>query len=1050
MVRISVRFAALSLLLLVATARAEPPTAADIEFFESQVRPVLVARCYKCHSQDAENLRGSLLLDSRPGWMAGGDSGPSIVPGDPDASLLIRALKYDGDVQMPPEGKLPEPEIAVLTEWVKRGVPDPREAKPAGKAKRTIDLAKERQHWAFQPLAAAPTPYVADPAWCRTPLDRFIVARLNEKQIAPNPIADRGTLIRRAYFDLIGLPPKPEEVEAFVADLAPDAYERLIDRLLDSPHYGERWARHWLDLARFAESHGFEHDYDRLSAYHYRDFVIKALNQDLPYDTFVKWQIAGDEYEPENPLALMATGFLAAGVHSTQITKNQVEKERYDELDDMSATIGTAMLGLTIGCARCHDHKFDPIPTADYYRLLSTFTTAVRSEVELNLDRENFDRARTAFDREHAPLVDALAQFEANELPARFEAWLTAHAAPTAPVSSGSDAASSTKAPGTPPTTTVWQILDLSEAKAQSSVPLTALDDGSLLAGGKPTDNDTYTFVARTDQRNITGLRLEALVDDTFPKRGPGRASNGNFALSDIQVTAASADREKDVVPVRLATARATFEQPKLPVAAAIDDDKTSSWAVDGQIGKDQAAAFDFATPIGFEAGTVLTITLKFEGNKEHAIGRPRVALSTAAAPLALDAPSGRQNAGEIAALLSRSGTTTPTSEARAAMLNWYRRLDDGWRQRDRAVREHAALAPQPTLTKVLITSEGLPAVRLHTQGGDFLDQTHFLERGDPNRKKEIASQSFLQVLMPSADAERTWQSSPPQGWRTSYRRRALAEWITDRQRGGGPLLARVIVNRLWQHHVGRGIVATPSDFGTQGDRPTHPELLEYLAEELIAGGWRLKPIHRLIMTSAAYMQGTQADEARAKIDPDNKLFWRRPRVRLEAEVIRDAILADGGILDETMFGPGTLDDHQRRRSIYFTVKRSKLISMMVLFDAPDGLQAIGARASTTIAPQALLLLNNAQVREAARALAASIAEPAGTNQDAPWNDAVRRAYLVALSRQPTAEEAADAAQFLEDQSKLYAADGQAEKRLAALADFCQVLFGLNEFVYVD
>ncbi len=416
--------AALALLTVVTAARAEPPSAADIEFFESKVRPVLVARCYKCHSQDAENLRGSLLLDSQPGWMAGGDSGPAIVPGDPAASLLVKALQYVGDVQMPPEGKLPDGEIAVLTEWVKRGAPDPRVTKPAGKAKRTINIDEGRKHWAFQPLAPQVTPYVADPSWCRTPVDRFIVARLNEKQLTPNAAAEKRTLIRRAYLDLLGLPPKPDEVEAFVADLSPDAYDRLVERLLDSPHYGERWARHWLDLARFAESHGFEHDYDRLSAYHYRDFVIKALNRDLPYDTFVKWQIAGDEYEPENPLALMATGYLAAGVHSTQITKNQVEKERYDELDDMSATIGTSMLGLTIGCARCHDHKFDPIPTADYYRLLSTFTTAVRSEVDLNLDQANYDAALAAFQREHAPLAAALAQYEAQELPSRFDAWL--------------------------------------------------------------------------------------------------------------------------------------------------------------------------------------------------------------------------------------------------------------------------------------------------------------------------------------------------------------------------------------------------------------------------------------------------------------------------------------------------------------------------------------------------------------------------------------------------------------------------------------------------
>jgi hypothetical protein len=1049
MPRISLLSTALALLTVITTARAEPPSAADVEFFETSVRPVLVARCYKCHSHEAENLRGSLLLDSQPGWMAGGDSGPVLVPGDPAASLLVKALQYDGDVQMPPEGKLPDAEIAALTEWVKRGAPDPRTTKPSGKAKRTINLAEERKHWAFQPLAAQVTPYVADPSWCRTPVDRFIIARLTEKQLAPNAVADKRTLIRRAYLDLLGLPPKPEEVEAFVADLSPDAYDRLVERLLDSPHYGERWARHWLDLARFAESHGFEHDYDRLSAYHYRDFVIQALNQDLPYDKFVKWQIAGDEYEPENPLALMATGYLAAGVHSTQITKNQVEKERYDELDDMSATIGTSLLGLTIGCARCHDHKFDPIPTADYYRLLSTFTTAVRSEVELNLDRANYETARAAFDREHAPLAESLAQYEAQDLPIHLDAWIANRSAKGASTGGGSSAQNASVSGAA----TAWQILEITSATSEAGATLASLDDGSVLATGKATDKDTYTLVARTNQKGITGIRLEALVDDSLPKHGPGRATNGNFALSDVEITAAPEGRENEAAPVKLAGARATFEQPNLPVAAAIDEDKKSAWAVDGQIGKDHAAAFDFAAPIGFDSGTVIAIKLRFENNAQHTIGRPRISLTTATTPLALDAPSERQNAGEIASLLTQPNAATD-AKTRQALLRWYRGLDDGWRERERAVREHAAQAPQPTLTKVLITSEGLPAVRLHTQGDDFLKETHFLERGDPNRKKEVATQSFLQVLMTSPDGERAWQTAPPEGWRTSYRRRALAEWLTDRDHGAGALLARVIVNRLWQHHVGRGIVATPSDFGTQGARPTHPELLDYLAAELIANDWRLKPIHRLIMQSAVYMQGAAADEARTKIDPDNSLLWRRPRVRLEAEAIRDCILAAGGILDQRMFGPGTLDENQRRRSIYFTVKRSKLIPMMMLFDAPDGLQAIGARSSTTIAPQALLLLNNRQVREAAQHFAARISAPANSNPantDPPsWTEEVRRAYSIALSRPPTDAELADAVQFLNEQSKLYATEGNADRRLAALADFCQVLFGLNEFVYVD
>jgi hypothetical protein len=589
------------------------------------------------------------------------------------------------------------------------------------------------------------------------------------------------------------LPPEPEEVEKFVNDPAPDAYEKLIDKLLASPQHGERWARHWLDLARFAESHGYEQDYDRPTAYHYRDFVIKAFNSDLPYDKFVKWQIAGDEYEPDNPLALMATGFLAAGTHATQITKNQVEKERYDELDDMARTIGTAMLGVTIGCARCHDHKYDPIPTKDYYRLLSTFTTTVRSEVEIDLDPKGNRETRTKYDAEQRHLLARLRNYE------------------------------------------------------------------------------------------------QALAQDD------------------------------------------------------------------------------------------------------------------------------------------------PTT-------------DPHWRQLHQLALDHAKAPPKLAITKALISTEGLPAVRLHTQGGDFLEHTHFLTRGDPNQKGEVATQGFLQVLMRDADQEKHWQAAPPSGWRTSYQRRALAEWITDVDHGAGHLLARVIVNRLWQHHLGTGIVATPSDFGFQGDRPTHPELLDYLASELIDHGWSLKHIHKLIMTSGVYMESTQVDNAKAKVDARNRLFWRKTPHRLEAEAIRDSLLAVSGQLDLKQFGPGTLEPTMKRRSIYFFVKRGQLVPMMVLFDGPDTLQGLEQRVTTTIAPQSLLLMNNAQVRSCAESFAKRISP----KQDLALEDLVSAAYTRALARQPKERELADSVAFLKVQAESYKANGKDNTQQLALIDFCQALLGLNEFIYID
>jgi len=746
----SLLLAAAALLLCGSLSAAPPNVPADHaaqmargrDVFVAHVRSVLLDRCVKCHG--GEKTRGGLDLTSREALLKGGDNGPVIVPHQAKASRLYQLAAHLDKPHMPPKGdKLSAQQTAHLAAWLDLGAPYDRPLVNKGAAKKAMIVTDEDRHfWSFQPLQRPAVPKIKNEAWCCTPIDHFILAKLEEKSLLPNAEANRRKLIRRAYFDLIGLPPTPQEVEAFVKDPSADAYDKLLDRLLSSPHFGERWARHWLDIARFAESHGYEQDYDRPNAYHYRDFVIKAFNQDLPYNTFVRWQLAGDEIEPDNPLALTATGFLAAGVHSTQITKNQVEKERYDELDDMTRTVGTAMLGLTVGCARCHDHKYDPIPTKDYYRLLSTFTKTVRSDYDIVFDKTN----------------------------------------------------------------------------------------------------------------------------------------------------------------------------------------------------------------------------------------------------------------------------------------------------------------PRAAKVKALICSEGVPALRTHTQGGDFLEQTHFLNRGDPNQKGAIATPSFPQVLMRAPEGEKRWQTKPPAGWRTSYQRRALAGWITDVEYGAGHLLARVIVNRLWQHHMGRGIVATPSDFGYQGEKPTHPELLDFLATELIANGWRLKPIHKLIMQSAVYRQGSQFDKERARVDVDNRLHWRRVPQRLEGEIIRDALLAVGGNLDPRLFGPGTLDANHKRRSIYFFIKRSKLIPTMVLFDGPDSLQGVEQRTTTTIAPQALLLMNNGMVRGCAEGLAKRIVPSADTG----LADAVKSGYAIALGRAPTEKEEGELLRFVKEQMASYQAERKPEPRRLALTDFCQVLMELNEFIYVD
>jgi hypothetical protein len=712
---------------------------AGVAFFEQKIRPLLVANCYKCHSHQAKNLRGGLYLDSKPGWTKGGDTGPALVPGQPDKSLLIEAIRYQGEVKMPPKGKLSEQQIDLLVRWVRMGAPDPRDGTPAATA-RTIDIEEGRHYWAFQPLHVKPPPAVKDAAWCRTPIDRFILAKLESKGLHPNPPAERRLLIRRVYFDLVGLPPTPEEVDAFVRDPDPRAYEKLVQRLLDSPHYGERWSRHWMDVARFAESHGYEQDYDRPYAYVYRDFAIRALNQDMPYDQFVRWQIAGDELAPNNPLAMVATGFLGSGPFPTQLTEREFESARYDELDDMAATTGVAFLGLTVGCARCHDHKYDPIPTRDYYRLVSTFTTTIRSEIDL-----------------------------------------------------------------------------------------------ALHPGEKP--------------------------------------------------------------------------------------------------------------------------------------------------------------------------------------------------------------------TKVQVTSEGFPHMKHHADDRGFphfYPKTYFLQRGDPNQKRGVATAGFLQVLERNGKDESCWRLTPPPGWkRTSFRRAALAAWLTDAKDGAGHLAARVIVNRLWQHHFGRGIVATPNDFGIQGEKPTHPDLLDWLADDLIRHSWRLKRVHELMLNSAVYRQSSAFDEGRARIDRENNYHWRRTPRRLEAEPIRDAMLRVAGTLDTRMYGPGTLDQNMRRRSVYFFIKRSQLIPMMMLFDWPEHLTSIGQRSTTTIAPQALLFLNSPQGRQYAEGLARRLAgQPAAA--------AVEQGYRLTVGRSPDAAEMRLATEFLARQGALHRRAGKPNPDEHAMVDFCQALLSMNEFIYVD
>ncbi len=1034
---LSLRCTLLAAVTAAATAAPLPPDHAarlvrGAELFQREVRATLLQHCHQCHGGDA--TKGGLDITTRDLLLKGGESGPVVVPFDAAKSRLYRLAAHLEMPGMPNKApKLADRQIAALAAWINDGAPydKPLVGTGAAAAGRLVTDA-DRQFWSFQPLNTTPAPAVRDAAWPKGDVDRFILARLEARGLAPSAAADRRVLARRLHLDFTGLPPAPVVVEAFVKDTAPDAVARLVDSLLASPHYGERWGRHWLDLARFAESHGFEQDYDRPHAYHYRDFVIRALNADMPFDQFVQWQIAGDELAPGNPLALMATGFLGAGVFPTQLTEKEFESARYDELDDMAGTMGTAMLGLTIGCARCHDHKFDPIPTRDYYRLTAAFSRTIRSEVELDLASETHAAALAAWSAKRRSLDDQLAKFEAVQLPGRFDVWAK-------------------KAAGEWGALFPWLVLDEAKVQSLDGSTFTPQADGSMLLAGKNPNTDRWVITTLPLQGTLTALRVEALADASLKKQGPGRADNGNFSLTDLRVFAQPADGSKPRARVKLTRPRATFEQNAggLSVASSIDADaRQTGWAVDPQFGKNHAAVFEFDGPISAPGGVVLTLELDYFTNTRHVIGRPRFSVTTVPSPAPLAGGMQLQSILTMARLAQELRLTRLTDAQRFALISMNHPLDGAWKALCKALEEHDAARPKPVMTKVQVCSEGVKPMKHHADDRGFphfYKEVHFLRRGDSAQKGDVAQPGYLQVLTRGGKDETAWAAPLPQDTTTSHRRAALARWITDPRHGAGHLLARVIVNRLWQHHFGRGLVGTPSDFGAQGEKPTHPELLDFLAGELIRNGWRLKPLHRQMALSAAYQQAATFDAVKAQGDPQNTLHWRHTPQRLEAEVIRDSVLSVSGRLDPALFGPGTLDEASRRRSIYFFVKRSRLVPTMQLFDAPEPLVGQGARPATVIAPQALLFMNSPQVRAAAKDLATALQKSAASPAQS-----VPASYLAALGRAPSPTELAASVAFVAAQEAAYRSSGRADAAHLALADFCQALFGLNEFIYIE
>jgi len=857
-----------------------------------QAYAVLKKNCAGCHG--AAKTSG-LDLRTGEGVMAGGEHGPVIAPSDANASKLFQLITHEQKPTMPPGKKLAEADIETLRRWIEAGASfDGFEkiAAAASTGNQKTELAKleerpitteERRYWAFQPPKGVTPPRVSQPSWNKNPIDAFLFSAMKAKGLKPSPRADRRTLIRRAYLDLLGLPPNPEEVAAFEKDTAPDAWERLVDRLLASPHYGERWARHWLDLARFADSGGFEFDVDRLDAWRYRDYVVKSFNDDKPYDQFVKEQLAGDEHAPDSQDSqgsqdkMIATGFLRLGPEGG----GGGERGRQDSLDDIITTSTLTFMGMTVGCARCHDHKFDPIPQKDYYRIQAVFySTRPVSYPLVGADVVAAHRAETQrVENLQRPLKKAKDELEAPYLKALVE-------------------------------------------EAVSRLP-------EYMQAAWRTPAEQRTPGQRLNVQQIK----KTLEDDTLSQK----------------LT------EKDIV-ARMGADDLRKHQELVKQIKALDRQKPKPYPTARAIGEDSAT-------------------------------------------------------------------------------------------------------PRPS---------------------------YFLHRGSIDTKGSLMTPGALSVA-----SETEYQyPAPPANVKSSWRRRGFAEWLVS---PGNPLTSRVMVNRLWQHHFGEGIVRTPSNFGKMGDPPSHPELLDWLAVEFMSGragdretgrqgdretrgqgdketrggannpqsairnpqskGWSVKRMHRLMMTSQAYQMASDDIAANVAIDPENRLFWRMPRVRLEAEIIRDAILAVTGNLDRMLGGPaiypyidpklfqsstkrtwpGKPDDDPStwRRSLYVYSKRSIRYPLFETFDQPNLINSCERRNRSTIAPQALLLMNNNFVITEAKFFAERLRREAGDDARAQ----VDRAFRLALGRSPDEFERAKAVAFIRGNP-----DG--------LAEFCQAIFNLNEFVY--
>jgi hypothetical protein len=964
-------------LLYVRKAAAEdtPADPAGLEFFEKQVRPILVTRCHECHAGAAH--KGNLRLDSQAAVLAGGDTGPAVVAGDPDKSLLVGAVRYGDLYQMPPDSQLPPEEIKTLEEWVRRGAPWGAETSAANvPAASEFDLAARAKHWSFQPLASPAPPQVAASDWVRTPVDRFLLQNLAAAGLEPAPPADRRTLLRRVTFDLIGLPPTAAEIAAFVQDESPNAYEKVVNRLLESPRYGERWARHWLDLVRYAETHGHEFDFDIPNAFRYRDYVIRALNADLPYNQFVIEHVAGDllaqpRRHPQDGTneSIIATGwyFFGEAVHSPV----DVRADEAIRIDNQIDVFSKAFLGLTVSCARCHDHKFDAISTKDYYALAGY------------LQSSRYQQAPIDAPEELAKVVSRLG--ELRELRRQLVTELA-----SAQVSQASDIAE-----------------EASEAAQKQSSPA-PLD----LAGAAAW-------------------------------RATGAAFSGGLGKS-LDVVAESANLPVAKRILRTTTAHSGLLSPKLQGVLRSPTFEITApklwYRLYGSGGKVRLVIDGLQLirdPIygGLEFGSGTIEPHWHEQNLSKWIGhRAYVELvddgdgflaleqllfsDTMPADYSPEMLAAAERAAVVAEALPQLEASTATTNEQHLALS----------------RRSVELAEKQREIEARIT----PPNTAPAMADGTAENEHVFIRGNHKTLGDEVPRRFLEVLGGEEHA-------PPA---IGSGRLELARQLVSPE---CPLVPRVIVNRLWHHHFGAGLVRSPDDFGVMGQPPTHPELLDYLATELVENGWSLKHLHRLMVLSNAYRMASAVDSPRDAADPQNKLWHRMAVRRLEAEAIRDAVLFVSGELDVTMYGPGVMPhltefmvgrgrpgvsgplDGDGRRSVYLAVRRNFLAPMFLAFDYPTPFTTIGRPGTSNVPAQALAMMNNPLVIEQAGKWADRVLSDSALSPEAR----IREMYTSAFGREPDEQELQAGLDFV--------ARGDRQ----AWSDYAHVLLNVKEFIYI-